>query len=140
VPGRATYREVLPRPELAASVACFWTLSAEPGAGEASRVLPDGSMDLLFDLTGLDAPSVVGAMTEALISGGRERRPSKRLGAPRDRARMERSAHLTRDLRRLAGITPSELARALRATTSDPPTAMSDSFNPSPGPLPILAP
>ena len=38
-------------------------------------------------------------------------------------------AHLVRDLRDLAGLTPSELGRAMR---------MSDSSNPPHGPLPML--
>jgi AraC-like DNA-binding protein len=52
-------------------------------------------------------------------------------------------AHLTRDVGRIAGITPSQLGRALRMNhVSSKPLAdeMSDSFNPARGPLPILWP
>ena len=62
----ASYREHLPRPELQRSIACYWTLEASAAA--PSRILPDGSMDLLFDLSGTHEPSVVGTMTRALVS------------------------------------------------------------------------
>lgn len=45
-------------------------------------------------------------------------------------------AHLTRDLGRLAGVTPAALGRALRRKAEP---GMSDSFNLPHGPLPILA-
>ena len=274
----SVYREHRPSLALAGSVACFWTLSGDDEG--PSRILPDGCMDLLFDLTGREAASVVGTMTEALISparGGRieilgvrfrpgeasrflgaasarelrdqlvplsdvwgaaaealsdqlaakgtlgarlslleatlasrspqpvdlrVRRAVRRLHDAAGGARigelatsvgmgerqLERlfddrvgvgpktlgsvfrmlalldrvgrgtawaeiaaslgfsdQAHLTRDLRRLAGITPTELARSLSATSIEmarEPVAvgMSDLFNPLPGPLRILGP
>jgi AraC-like DNA-binding protein len=62
----ARYREYLPPPELRRRVVCFWTLVGTAAA--PSRILPDGCMDLLFDFTFALPPSVVGAMTRALIS------------------------------------------------------------------------
>jgi AraC-like DNA-binding protein len=60
------YREHLPAAPLRAHVACYWTLD---GAGtEPRRILPDGCMDLLFDVSGAAAPTVVGTMTKPLIS------------------------------------------------------------------------
>jgi AraC-like DNA-binding protein len=56
------YEEHPPCPALAAHVACYWWLESDVEAGH--RVLPDGCMDLLFDLLG--KVSVVGTMTSAL--------------------------------------------------------------------------
>ena len=60
------YREYRPAPRLQARVACYWTLEAD--APEPRRILPDGSMDLLFDVTGAQVPAVVGTMTKSLVA------------------------------------------------------------------------
>ena len=58
------YLEHAPPPALAGRVECLWTLRSD-GARSLNRVLPDGCMDLLFDLR-LGRGSAVGAMTRAL--------------------------------------------------------------------------
>jgi AraC-like DNA-binding protein len=65
---RARYREYLPAPALRPYVACYWTSTA-PGASSSHRVLPDGCIDILFDLTGEQYPdaTVIGAMTRPLL-------------------------------------------------------------------------
>jgi hypothetical protein len=107
-------------------------------------------MDLLFDPTGVESPGVVGAMSEALVSrptgawiellGVRFASGEafgfasvlrvqalvegidRGLGWARLAADLGWSdqAHLTRDLRRIAGVTPSALARSLRAVSTAP--------------------
>ncbi len=59
------YREHAPAPPLARSIACYWTIAATATPGH--RVLPDGCMDILFDL---DAPSgdIIGVMTSAIVT------------------------------------------------------------------------
>jgi AraC-like DNA-binding protein len=66
------YREHAPAPALRRAVACYWTLrgaaAATDAAGErAHRVLPDGSLDILFDVAAGDA-AVIGVMTRAIVS------------------------------------------------------------------------
>jgi AraC-like DNA-binding protein len=73
------YIEVPPSAALAAGVECVWSIEGRVGAGEVmrNRVLPDGCMDVIFDLGDRPrspAPAhhaleayVVGAMREALI-------------------------------------------------------------------------
>jgi AraC-like DNA-binding protein len=60
------YREHAPSPALRRIVACYWTLRSAPGA-RSHRVLPDGCLDLLFDLARPSA-SVVGVMTRAIVA------------------------------------------------------------------------
>lgn len=51
------YNQFAPSAELAPYVACFWTITAGHGkAASRIRVLPDGCMDAIFDLTGGLAP------------------------------------------------------------------------------------
>jgi AraC-like DNA-binding protein len=47
------YREFPPPPRLASSVECFWASSAGAGGETAKhRVMPDGSMDIIFRVSG----------------------------------------------------------------------------------------
>lgn len=66
------YRERLPCPALRAHVECIWQSPAERAA-RPHRVLPDGSMDVIFALgEGASEGLVIGVMTEAILasSGG----------------------------------------------------------------------
>jgi len=62
------YREHRPSLPLKSAVACYWTLLADGAA--THRVLPDGSLDVLFSfadpVTSRDA-AIVGAMTHAVV-------------------------------------------------------------------------
>jgi AraC-like DNA-binding protein len=61
------YRELAPAPALARSVACYWTIDATETPGH--RVLPDGCMDILFDLAQPSvAAEVIGVMTAAVVT------------------------------------------------------------------------
>jgi AraC-like DNA-binding protein len=99
------YREHQPAPALRDAVQCYWTLhGAVDGAAPArNRVLPDGCMDILFDLgergVGGERARVIGAMESAAVVWlrgsvdllGVRFRPG---GAPRFLA--ERASELTR--------------------------------------------
>lgn len=62
-----SYREYLPSRELAPYVSCYWSRRASPGI--ATRVLPDGAVDFLFDVgPGAPRADVVGTMTRALLA------------------------------------------------------------------------
>jgi AraC-like DNA-binding protein len=66
------YREHAPSPALARHVACFWTLRGAGPALEAGapwRVLPDGAIDIVFDLTAAveEGGRFVGAMTRPVV-------------------------------------------------------------------------
>jgi AraC-like DNA-binding protein len=64
------YREHLPPAALAPYVDRFWTSDAVAPAPEVEprRILPDGCIDILIELTGdLARPRVVGTMTRALL-------------------------------------------------------------------------
>lgn len=51
------YSQFAPSPQLAPYVACYWTITREHGeAADKIRVLPDGCMDAIFDLSGGLAP------------------------------------------------------------------------------------
>lgn len=77
------YTEHAPAPELRRHVECYWSLTCRTAAGDAQagRVLPDGCMDILFNLGDPlplgEAPggsaTVVGSMTRAIdvAYGGR---------------------------------------------------------------------
>src|SRR5512140_643622 len=65
------YREHAPAPELARSVACYWTIEATMTPGH--RVLPDGCMDILFDLDAAESPRVIGVMTAAIVTPAQTR-------------------------------------------------------------------
>ncbi len=74
------YREYAPAPHLAGVVACYWTYGGGadvvPSEGVGPDfVVPDGCMDLLFDLSE-GTGHIVGAMTEPLVV---ERSPSDKL-------------------------------------------------------------
>ena len=60
------YREHPPAPALRCVVACYWTLTTPPG-WPPHRVLPDGCLDILVDVTRARA-QVVGVMTTAIVS------------------------------------------------------------------------
>ncbi len=61
----ARYAEYRPAPALRARVECYWTLAGEDVG--AHRVLPDGCMDVLFDLAApREVATLVGTMTTAL--------------------------------------------------------------------------
>jgi AraC-like DNA-binding protein len=62
------YREHRPSPALRAFVSCLWTRVSEEG--NEVRVLPDGAVDIIFDLEAKashDAAFVVGTMTRPLV-------------------------------------------------------------------------
>ena len=62
------YREITPIRELQPFVECFWTSRTEGGAVSATRVLPDGCVDLIFDLTpGFETAFWVGTMTRTVV-------------------------------------------------------------------------
>lgn len=58
----STYREIAPCPALRPWVECFWVKSVapEPGAPERTRVVPDGSVDIIVEASG--SSGIVGAM------------------------------------------------------------------------------
>lgn len=61
------YREHPPCPVLAPYVSCFWSRA---GGGKQTRVLPDGAVDIIFDLgeaAARDSAYLVGAMTRPLV-------------------------------------------------------------------------
>jgi len=58
------YHEHAPPASLAAYVDCFWSLTSQ---GEPHRVMPDGAMDIVFDVRAGDA-NVVGPMTRAIVT------------------------------------------------------------------------
>ena len=70
------YAEHAPHPKLARYVECYWSITGHlpAEAKQASRVLPDGCIDFLFNLgdsstrqSGLSAsPTVIGSMTRAV--------------------------------------------------------------------------
>jgi AraC-like DNA-binding protein len=61
------YTEWLPSPRLAPWVVCYWNYRGTGAPGAFTRVLPDGSADILVDITRARAPLVVGAMRRALV-------------------------------------------------------------------------
>lgn len=66
------YREYRPSPPLADLVECYWSLRGHQGPRRGGagghRVLPDGCMDLVFDLaSGASTPRAVGAMPRARV-------------------------------------------------------------------------
>lgn len=56
-----------PSPDLAPWIVCYWSLRVADAPRFSSRVLPDGSNDVLVDLTGKTPPFVVGAMPQAEV-------------------------------------------------------------------------
>ncbi len=65
------YREHAPDAALASLVRCYWTSTGDgvPAAARVNRVLPDGCMDIIFDLRDGSARGtiVVGAMLQARV-------------------------------------------------------------------------
>ena len=61
-----SYREHAPSPALRSRIDCYWTRFAS-GPASSTRVLPDGCIDILFDVD-RGAASIVGVMTRALVS------------------------------------------------------------------------
>jgi AraC-like DNA-binding protein len=62
------YREIAPNPQLQPFVECFWTSRTEGGAVSSTRVLPDGCVDLIFDLApGFETAFWVGTMTRTVV-------------------------------------------------------------------------
>jgi len=61
-----SYLEVRPDARLARDVECYWLYRAGSDGGAPRRILPDGCMDLLFDLDRGDG-RVVGTMTRAQL-------------------------------------------------------------------------
>lgn len=56
-----------PSPDLAPWIVCYWSLEASGAPPFRSRVLPDGSNDLIVDFSGAPRPFVVGAMPRAQV-------------------------------------------------------------------------
>ncbi len=91
-------------------VDCYWTLRGD--GGQAQRVLPDGCLDLLFDLgTCATGAQVVGTMTTAIVA-----EPGA-VGVPID----------PRETHALAGVSPV----ALFLERARAPHGMSETFNPA---------
>jgi AraC-like DNA-binding protein len=61
------YAHHLPSPALAPWVEAYWTVSGIGAPGHGSRVLPDGSNDIIVDLAGTPRAFVVGAMRRAEV-------------------------------------------------------------------------
>ncbi|MBE4750335.1 AraC family transcriptional regulator [Corallococcus sp. ZKHCc1 1396] len=61
------YVEVLPCPALAPYVRCYWALEASGPQGAPHRVMPDGCLDILVDLSDGVRPRAVGAMRTAAV-------------------------------------------------------------------------
>jgi len=62
------YAEHAPARELRQYVECYWTLRGVASDRLAHRVLPDGCVDILFDLGAGALANVVGPMTTAVIT------------------------------------------------------------------------
>jgi AraC-like DNA-binding protein len=71
--GISGYAEHAPCAALRGHVACYWTLIGDAAPGH--RVLPDGCMDLLFDLSGASGASaaLIGTMSEAIVTSATSR-------------------------------------------------------------------
>ncbi len=62
------YAEHLPGERLRPFVECYWTMKAPPRAVLSPvRVLPDGCMDIIFDLSSAEGV-VIGTMTRAIVT------------------------------------------------------------------------
>lgn len=95
----SAYREFAPPPELSALVACTWERTVGDEAGAESRVLPDGSVDLVWEgsrglrLAGPDTGPVVYALRPGSETVGLRLRPGAAgavLGLPASELRDER--------------------------------------------------
>ena len=79
------YREIAPSARLERFVECFWISEHSGASSDPLRVLPDGCVDLLFELDAArddDAGRVVGAMTRPFLA---DRSRSRRFAAVRFR-------------------------------------------------------
>lgn len=66
------YREHRPCARaLGSEVACYWTLRGRSLGAARHRVLPDGCIDLLFDLSDEPAARVIGVMTTGVVTPAR---------------------------------------------------------------------
>jgi len=61
------YREIAPLQPLAQKVEAIWCFENPTPDGGNKRILPDGCIDVIFDLTGKRNPVWVGTMTKPLI-------------------------------------------------------------------------
>jgi AraC-like DNA-binding protein len=65
------YTEIAPNYQLRPFVECFWTSETKGEATSSHRVLPDGCVDLIFELTpGRETADWVGTMTKTLVVEG----------------------------------------------------------------------
>jgi AraC-like DNA-binding protein len=116
------YAEHLPAPALGNHVACYWSIHGEEH--RAYRVLPDGCMDLVFDLAE-GAGQVVGIMTTAKVVAARRRiaffgvrfRPGEATAFVRCSAREVRDADVS--LAEMFGRLGATLAERLAEAPSD---------------------
>ena len=71
----SSYREYAPCPQLRPYVECYWSKVVDPGAAVSpQRVLPDGCVDIIFDLTAEPRTFLCGTMTRLfVVPGGRQR-------------------------------------------------------------------
>lgn len=67
MPPKPRFARQAPSPALAPYVTCYWALTADQSPPWKSRVLPDGSNDIILDLAAEPKASVVGAMRRADI-------------------------------------------------------------------------
>jgi hypothetical protein len=69
------YCEIVPQSQLQPFVECFWRSQTSDRLSSIQRVLPDGCVDLIFDLTpGRETAFWVGTMTRPMVvEGGRAR-------------------------------------------------------------------
>jgi AraC-like DNA-binding protein len=96
----SVYREFAPRPELSELVVCTWERTVRAAdSGATSRVLPDGSVDLVWDaargvrLAGPDTRPVVHPLSPGSLVVGLRLRPGvagAALGLPASEVRDER--------------------------------------------------
>lgn len=73
-----TYAEIAPTPPLIEHVECYWTgYSDRSGGGRRSTVLPDGCMDIIFNLGDLPSPGVDADRDSRSYVIGTMRRPAE---------------------------------------------------------------
>ncbi|MHC4622420.1 MAG: AraC family transcriptional regulator [Planctomycetota bacterium] len=70
---RIRCRQYIPAGHLRPCVDCYWTMTSETAlqAAVPHRVVPDGCVDIIFDLNGASSPqaaSIVGTMTRPIIA------------------------------------------------------------------------
>lgn len=67
LPPKPRFARQAPSPTLAPFITCYWSVTAAEALPSKSRVLPDGSNDVIVDLSGDPKPFVVGAMRQAEV-------------------------------------------------------------------------